>query len=261
MRRRLAAALLLALVASPAGGNACIVPKHKFASTKINTVPYNELPLGIGPFKYKLWKRGDAVAMEPDPLYFGRKPKLQRIILKIIPDRKTTLRQLTTHHLDLWQPVPLAFVDRVKGISGIDVIQQARYTYDHIDLNISHVPPPGFPFGVRAKNRTRLEFTYASGIGLPDTDQQIELIRSTWKEIVVDFSVRRYLSSGFFAAAQNVLNVYGGKFDITNFGWSNNSLGDLSNIYACDRMPPKGQNIGRYCNPTVDKATARFATT
>jgi len=310
---------------SSAGGNPCILPKHKFDSTKINTAPYNDLPLGIGPFKYESWKRSDAVVMVPDPLYFGRKPKLQKIIFKIIPDRNTTLTQLTTHEIDLWQPVPPAFADRTKGLAGIEIIQQASYLYDHIDLNLTNaaladvnvrqalllavdrptilekvrhgtgllqegVLPPGHPYfdptiarvpfdiakanalldragykrgadGIRAKGATRLEFTYASGSGLPDTDQQIELIRSTWQQIGVDFTVRRYLPSIFFAPAQTGGIIYSGKFDVTNFGWANNPLGDLSNIYACERVPPKGQNVGRYCNKRVDKAIVRFATT
>ncbi|MFN2459808.1 MAG: peptide ABC transporter substrate-binding protein [Candidatus Velthaea sp.] len=308
-----------------AGGNPCILPKHKFTSTKINTAPYNDLPVGIGPFKYASWKRGDSVEMVPDPLYFRGRPKLERVVFKLIPDRNTVLTQLTTHELDMWLPVPPAFADRVHGLGGIDVVQQPSYLYDHIDLNQQHgplddlavrralryaidrrailakvrhgagvlqespMPPthplfapsiPRIPFdlaaanamleragwrrgsdGIRAKNGKRLEFVYASSAGVPDTDQQIELIRTWWRQIGADFTVRRYLSSLLFAPYGGGGILYGGKYDVTNFAWTQNPLGDMTNIYACDRVPPKGQNVGRYCNPMVDRAMRRLSTT
>jgi len=48
---------------SSAGANPCILPKHKFDSTKINTAAYNDLPVGSGPFKYASRRRNDAVEM------------------------------------------------------------------------------------------------------------------------------------------------------------------------------------------------------
>ncbi|MBV8748791.1 MAG: hypothetical protein JO103_03650, partial [Candidatus Eremiobacteraeota bacterium] len=66
----------------------CILPRHLLAGEKtINQASYNALPVGIGPFKYAAWRRADAVEMVPDPLYFGRKPKLQRVIFKVVPNR------------------------------------------------------------------------------------------------------------------------------------------------------------------------------
>ncbi len=65
---------------SSAGANPCILPKHLLAGEKtINQAAYNALPVGIGPFKYASWKRGDSVELVADPLYFGRKPKLTKV--------------------------------------------------------------------------------------------------------------------------------------------------------------------------------------
>jgi peptide/nickel transport system substrate-binding protein len=309
---------------SSGGANPCILPKHKFSSTKINTAAYNDLPVGIGPFKYVSWRRNDAVEMVPDPLYFRGRPRLDRIVFKLIPDRNTTLTQLTTHEIDLWLPVSPAFADRVKGLPGIAVLQQPSYLFDHIDFNFAHPPlddlvvrqalrlaidrptilakirhgngvlqegilapthryfDPSIaripfdpaqanvlldragwqrgPDGIRAKNGKRLEFIYATGVGLPDTDQQIELIRTTWKQIGADFSVQHYPSSTFFAPAQTGGILYGGKFDITNFAWIDPVDGDGYNIYGCDRVPPKGQNVNRYCDPAADREMQRLLT-
>jgi peptide/nickel transport system substrate-binding protein len=294
-------------------------------STKINTASYNDLPVGIGPFKYAAWRRNDAVEMVANPLYFRGLPKLQRVLFKLIPDRNTTLTQLTTHEIDLWLPVSPAFADRVKGLPDVTVLQQPSYLYDHIDFNVAHPPlddpivrralrlaidrptilskvrhengilqegifAPTHPFfdpklravpfdvraankllddagwqrgadGIRAKDGKRLEFVYASGVGLPDTDQQIELIRATWKQIGADFTVQRYPSSTYFAPAQTGGILLGGKFDITNFAWYGAVGGNVQNLYGCDRIPPKGQNDMRFCDPAADRAMEEILAT
>src|SRR5580698_7582040 len=45
-----------------AGANPCILPKHILGNLpEINTAPYNNKPVGIGPFRYVRWKRGESV--------------------------------------------------------------------------------------------------------------------------------------------------------------------------------------------------------
>jgi peptide/nickel transport system substrate-binding protein len=124
---------------SSGGANPCVLPKHLLANLpNINNAPYNALPVGIGPFKYASWKRADSVTMVPDPLYFRGKPKLQKIVFKIVPDRNTVLTQLETHEIDLWTPVASAFYDRVKAIPGLTVTKLPSYTFNHIDFQNQH---------------------------------------------------------------------------------------------------------------------------
>ncbi len=307
---------------SSGGAAPCILPAHLLAKLpNINDAPYNALPVGIGPFKYASWKRGDSVELVPDPLYFGRKPKLQRVIFKIIPDRNTTLTQLTTHEIDLWLPVPGAYFERVRALAGIAITRQPSYGYNHIDLNLEHgalrdpavrralrlaidrptieakirhgvgilqdTPfAPGHPFhvdlprvpfdvaaanreldragwrrgpdGVRAKGGQRLEFSVALGIGNPDIDAIVELIRPAWTQIGARFEVKRYPSPLYFAPFASGGILYAGKYDLAFYAWFTAPNGDLTNLFACDRVPPKGQNVPRYCNREVDRALGRF---
>ena len=122
-----------------AGANPCVLPVHLLGKLpNINNAPYNALPVGIGPFKYASWKRSDSVTMVPDPLYFRGKPKLQKILFKIVPDRNTVTTQLETHEIDLWTPVAAAFYDRVKAIPGVAVKKQPSYTFNHLDFQNQH---------------------------------------------------------------------------------------------------------------------------
>ncbi|GAC1312329.1 MAG: peptide ABC transporter substrate-binding protein [Vulcanimicrobiaceae bacterium] len=121
-----------------AGGNPCLLPRHLLSGLPdINRAPYNDLPVGIGPFKYVRWKRGDSVEMEANPLYWRGTPKLQKVVYKIITDRNTVLTQLQTGELDLWVPFGGAFLSRVGALHNVTLGRHAIYTINHIDFNTS----------------------------------------------------------------------------------------------------------------------------
>lgn len=118
--------------------NPCILPEHLLKGLHdINNAPYNSLPIGIGPFKYESWQRGSQIVLVPNDKYWGDKPKLQRIVFKIIPDRNTALTQLQTHEIDMWLPVGGAYYPRVKAIAGIGTLKQPGYLFNHMDFNMT----------------------------------------------------------------------------------------------------------------------------
>jgi peptide/nickel transport system substrate-binding protein len=305
---------------STAGSNPAILPKHLLAGKNVNTDSYNALPVGIGPFKYSAWRRGDAVEMVPNPRYFRGAPKLQHVVYKEVQDRNVVLEELQTHELDLWVTVAAHFIKDLRAIPNVTVTLQPSFKFDHLDFNNqrpalrdpivrralrmaidratlntkvrfgvydlgeSVVPPasafheniPMTPFdiaganrlldadgwvrgsdGIRAKGGVRLSFDYATSTGTPDADTQIELIRSWWKQLGVDVQVKHYLAALLFAPLQSGGIVYSGKFDMVAFAWSGDPNQDLSNLYACDRFPPNGQNDPRYCNPQATAAIDR----
>jgi peptide/nickel transport system substrate-binding protein len=303
------------------GANPSIMPQHLLKGYKnLNDVPYNSLPVGIGPFKYENWKRADSVTLVPDPLYWRGAPKLKKIVFKIIPNRDTTVEQMRTHELDLWAPVAPHYVPDMRKIAGTTIAMTPSFTFDHIDFNLDHPivndpavrralryatdrrtmnekvrnglyiltespvstasayydPLPLVPFdiakanalldaagwkrgrdGIRAKNGVRLSLTFASSSGSPDTDTQLLLIGGWWKQLGVEFTVKRYLAALMFAPAQSGGIIYAGKFDAVTFGWGSDPNEDLTNLYAADRIPPDGQNDPRYRNAAVTAALHR----
>lgn len=124
---------------STAGANPAVLPKHlleRYAS--LNSVPYNALPVGIGPFVYQNWKRGESVTLAANPRYFRGRPKLGEIVFKILLDRNTLLQQMRTHEIDLWGGVPPHYAPDVGAIPGVQVRMGPSYTFDHLDFNCSH---------------------------------------------------------------------------------------------------------------------------
>ncbi len=305
---------------STAGANPCLLPKHLLASLpNINNAPYNALPVGIGPFKYTRWDRGQRVVMVANPLYWRGKPKLQEVDYEIVPDLNTTLTELQSHQLDLWYPTPGSFFkSKMQGMTGFAFIRQPGYLFNHISFNVKRpaledtavrqalkyatdrptmiqktfhgigilqeipapkVAPywdPGFPElpfdiakanqlldgagwkrgadGVRAKNGVRLSLEFVTNSGNAVGDQVIEMLRNSWKQIGAEIVVKHYDSALLFAAAANHGILYNGKWDIAFFAWGMGAVGDLSNLFACDQIPPNGQNILNWCNARANKA-------
>ena len=119
------------------GANPCILPEHLFKDTQINEAPYNSLPVGIGPFKYQKWARGAEIELVANDRYWRGKPKLEKIVYKLIPDRNTVLTQLSTHELDLWVAATAPYWERIKAIPGISAVKRAGQFFDHLDFNMT----------------------------------------------------------------------------------------------------------------------------
>jgi peptide/nickel transport system substrate-binding protein len=114
----------------------CILPKHLLAHyPNLNHTPFNELPVGAGPFKYKQWIRSERVVMVPNPYYFRGQPKLKEIDFEIIPDTNTVFTELQTGELDLWAHV-IASYGRRKELKGYTGTLSPAGMWTHIDLNV-----------------------------------------------------------------------------------------------------------------------------
>ncbi len=108
--------------------------------------------------------------------------------------------------------------------------------------------------GVREKNGVRLDLVVVTSAGTSDVDSMIDLIQQWWKQIGVAMSVRRYNSSQLFNTYQDGGIIYNGKWDVSFFAWVDDPIGDFSAIYACDVIPPNGQNDLHWCNQKANAA-------
>ncbi|MGP6189843.1 MAG: peptide ABC transporter substrate-binding protein [Vulcanimicrobiaceae bacterium] len=115
--------------------------------------------------------------------------------------------------------------------------------------------------GIRQKNGVRLNLDLVSNSGSPDTDTRIELIRESWKKIGVSFVRKNVDPSLLLAPYANGGIIQTGRFDAVFFAWYTGPSGDLSNLYDCAQVPPKGQNDLRWCNARADAAMRDFKAT
>ncbi len=109
-----------------------ILPAHAFTSTDVTHAAWNNHPFGTGPFRVASWRRGDRVVFEHNP-YAWRKPKLQRLIVKIIPDENAALVALRSHAIDLTD-ITYAQVAQARAAHDVAVIAVARNEADELEL-------------------------------------------------------------------------------------------------------------------------------
>lgn len=75
-----------------------IVPP-KYAAE--DEVKFAENPIGTGPYKFVSWARGSEVVVEANPDYWGGKPSIDKVTIRVIPEESTRLAALQAGEVDL----------------------------------------------------------------------------------------------------------------------------------------------------------------
>ncbi|SHH80139.1 peptide/nickel transport system substrate-binding protein [Clostridium collagenovorans DSM 3089] len=71
-------------------GSLTPIPKHIFENeSDLAKSEKNNTPVGSGPFKFKEWKKGEALTLERFNDYYLGKPHLESLVYRIIPDDNT----------------------------------------------------------------------------------------------------------------------------------------------------------------------------
>lgn len=120
-----------------------IVPKHILGKyPNINTVPFNQQPVGTGPFKVARWVHGDHVEFVANPDYFRGAPKVARITVMTIPEGNTQEAELRSHDVDLVIDIPTANLQnlRTRPAAGVRVMLARSPSYNSLVLNLNHPP-------------------------------------------------------------------------------------------------------------------------
>jgi peptide/nickel transport system substrate-binding protein len=119
----------------------CIVPEHILAKyPNVNQVPFNQQPIGTGPFKVVRWVRGDHIEYAANDDYFRGKPQLRRIIVREIPDENTSLNALRSHDVDwIFEASPNLY-NAIRTMSDVTVVTNDQPQTLGIFTNTSRVP-------------------------------------------------------------------------------------------------------------------------
>lgn len=116
-----------------------IVPKHAFdGAADLNDVPFNNAPVGTGPFKWVNRVAGDHIEMAANTDYFGDGPYLEKLIVKYIPDLTVLYTQFKTGDIDVigLQWITADHYDEAKALADRVVIKAPNPTVESIGLNL-----------------------------------------------------------------------------------------------------------------------------
>ena len=95
------------------------VPRHVLEGADRSTLrghPFNTSPVIDGPWKLASWDRGEKIVLEPNENWTGpadEKPKLRRVIFRILPEYATRLIELETGKVDMMQAILVSDADRL----------------------------------------------------------------------------------------------------------------------------------------------------
>ena len=87
-------------------------------ATKQYNCDAGQHPVGTGPFKFVEAVRNDHVTVDANPDYWGGKPKIDRIIFRIIPESATRLLALERNEVHILADLPPADYQRVEKNSA-----------------------------------------------------------------------------------------------------------------------------------------------
>jgi peptide/nickel transport system substrate-binding protein len=85
-----------------------ILPEHLLASIPrkdLKTAPFGRVPVGNGPYVLKRWEAGQFIELARNPAFAGTPPRIERIVLKFVPDAVTLVAQLEAGEIDLLESV------------------------------------------------------------------------------------------------------------------------------------------------------------
>lgn len=116
-----------------------VAPAHVLSKyANLNQIPFNTTPnVSDGPFQFVEWSHGDHITLKRFDGFFMGKPKLDRIVVKIVPDENTTVNLLKTHAVDyMFQASPNTYPS-LQNVPDLDLYTVNVNGYESLQLNVS----------------------------------------------------------------------------------------------------------------------------
>ena len=181
-----------------------------------------------------------------------RDPRVRRALALAI-DIQTTMRKTyrgaisardAGRGLFIW-----AFDRRVYPDVPYDPVQ-ARALLDRVGWTLG-------PDGVRRKNGKPLDVLFILQAATPGDAIIGAAVAQYEKAVGAQVTLKAFNVTQFVAPAGSGGPVYGGKFQIALYPFTNGDDPDTTDQFACKNVPPLGYNKSRICDPKLDRLLAR----
>ena len=94
-------------------------------------------PPGSGPYRLQEWRPGERIVLVPFEDYFGTRPRIRRIVFRIVPNTTTRLLEMKRGRIDLLQNcVPAYAIRFMERIPSLQVLRSPGTTYQYIGYNL-----------------------------------------------------------------------------------------------------------------------------
>lgn len=72
--------------------------------------------------------------------YWGDKPKVDKVIFKVVPEDSTRISMIETGEAHIAEPLPVAVMDQVESSAAMDVYRNEGYGTEYIGFNVNKEP-------------------------------------------------------------------------------------------------------------------------
>ncbi|UWL61881.1 peptide ABC transporter substrate-binding protein [Brucella pseudintermedia] len=116
-----------------------IVPKHAFdGQADLNNTPFNNAPIGTGPYKWTKRVAGNYIEMAANTSYYGDGPFVERLVVKYIPDLTVMYTQFKTGDIDVagLQGISAEHYEEASKLPDRTVIKAPGSPVETLSLNV-----------------------------------------------------------------------------------------------------------------------------
>ena len=114
-------------------GSVMISPK---AIDENGTKPLDQNPIGTGPFKLEKWTKGEGMTLVAFPEYWGKKPAIERITFKVVPEDGTRMGMVQGGEAQIADKLPFNDVERYSKDDKFTVIKTLGFGTEFIGINM-----------------------------------------------------------------------------------------------------------------------------
>jgi peptide/nickel transport system substrate-binding protein len=121
-----------------------VIHPHAYYA-KVGPKGMNEKPVGSGPYKIVEHTLGKSIKLERNPDYWAASPKpkaaIEKIEIRMIPDRQTQVAEMMAGGMDLIMNVPIEQAEQLKAVPHLGVSSGATMRIIFIQMNSTPETP------------------------------------------------------------------------------------------------------------------------
>ncbi|GAB2947993.1 ABC transporter substrate-binding protein [Micromonospora polyrhachis] len=114
-----------------------IVPAKALAGHDVNTAPFNQRPIGTGPYKVESWTAGERLVLVANESYWGGAPAIKRVTMAFVADDNVRAARLRSGELD-GAVLPPKIADGLGQLPGHRRWDNPSADYRIVSLPLNH---------------------------------------------------------------------------------------------------------------------------
>jgi peptide/nickel transport system substrate-binding protein len=116
-----------------------IMPAHLMEGRKLEGSPLARQPVGTGPYKFDKWESGQRLTLAANDDYFLGRPRLDRLVMRIIPDLSAQMMELMGGHIDTMGLTPDQYEEKSadRTFTGqYNLFRYPAFAYTYLAFNL-----------------------------------------------------------------------------------------------------------------------------